>query len=77
MLNFQNAQAVRLLPTERQKLYNRFANKLEIALHLNRQVVSFQTNKSAPISRWVKYKEGFSADLVKYFNQRAKTYGYI
>ena len=77
MLTLQGSQAVRLFPTERQKLYDRFAYKLEIALRLNRQVVSFQTNKSAPISRWVKYKEGFSADLVKYFNQRAKTYGYI
>lgn len=67
MLNLQNAQAVRLFPTERQKLYNHFADKLEIALNLNRQVVSFQTNKSAPISRWVKYKEGFSSELVKYF----------
>lgn len=67
MLNLQSAQAVRLFPTERQKLYDRFADKLEIAVNLNRQVVSFQTNKSAPISRWVKYKEGFSSDLVKYF----------
>ena len=67
MLNLQSAQAARLFPTERQKLYDRFAYKLEIALHLNRQVVSFQTNKSAPISRWVKYKEGFSSELVKYF----------
>ena len=67
MTNAQTAQAVRLFPTERQKLYDRFADKLEIAVHLNRQVVSNQTNKTAPIYRWVKYKEGFSSELVKYF----------
>lgn len=67
MLDFQTAQAVRLFPTERQRLYSRFEEKLETALNLNRQVVSFQTNKTAPIYRWVKYKEGFSAELVKYF----------
>ena len=67
MLDIHGAQAVRLFPTERQRLYDRFENKLEIALNLNRQVVSNQTNKVAPIYRWVKYKEGFSAELVKYF----------
>lgn len=71
MISLQSGQAVRLFPTERQKLYDRFADKLEIAIHLNRQVVSNQTNKTAPIYRWVKYKEGFSSELVKYF---LKTY---
>ncbi|MEQ1604540.1 MAG: DNA methyltransferase [Pyrinomonadaceae bacterium] len=67
MLNLHTAQAVRLFPTERQRLYDRFENKLETALNLNRQVVSFQTNKTAPVYRWVKYKEGFSSELVKHF----------
>lgn len=66
-LSPRTAQAPRLIPTEREKLLNHFKEKLEIAFHLNRQVVSFQTNKTAPIYRWVKYKEGFSADLVKHF----------
>ena len=53
--------------TEREELLNRFQDKLETAYHLNRQVVSFQANKSQPIYRWFKYKEGFSSTLVKYF----------
>lgn len=51
----------------RERLLDYFKPKLETATHLNRQAVSFQTNKTAPIYRWFKYKEGFSADLVKYF----------
>ena len=53
--------------SERQKLYNHFADKLEKAFHLNRQIVSFQANKNEPVYRWFKYKEGFSSALVKYF----------
>ncbi len=56
-----------LIPTERQLLFNRLADRLETAYHLNRKVVSFQANKDEPIYRWFKYKEGFSATLVKYF----------
>lgn len=58
---------VEISPNERQLLYNRFANKLEIAYNLNRKIVSFQANKDEPIYRWFKYKEGFSSALVKYF----------
>ena len=52
---------------EREKLFERLSDKLETAYHFNRQVVSFQANKKEPIYRWFKYKEGFSATLVKYF----------
>jgi DNA modification methylase len=62
-----SAQAPRLIAIEREKLLEHFQDKLETAFHLNRQAVSFQTNKTSPIYRWVKYKEGFSPDLVKYF----------
>lgn len=58
---------VKLFPNERQRLYNRFENKLETANHLSRKIVSFQANKVEPIYRWFKYKEGFSSTLVKYF----------
>lgn len=67
MLELDSPPAVRLFPTERQKLHQYFKDTLETTSNLNRQVVSFQSNKSAPIYRWVKYKEGFSADLVKHF----------
>lgn len=61
------AQAVEIFPTERQKLYDRYADKLETAFNLNRQLVSFQANREEPVYRWFKYKEGFSSNLVKYF----------
>ncbi len=56
-----------IFPTERQKLYDRFAPKLETAYNLSRRVVSFQANKDERFYRWFKYKEGFSSSLVKYF----------
>ena len=33
---------------------------------LNRKLVSYQNSKRLPVSRWFKYKEGFSAELVEY-----------
>jgi len=60
-------QSREIFPSERQKLYERFSSKLEIANHLSRKVVSFQANKTEPVYRWFKYKEGFSSSLVKYF----------
>lgn len=60
-------ELVEIFQSERQKLYNKFSDKLETALNFNRQLVSFQANKEEPIYRWFKYKEGFSSDLVRYF----------
>lgn len=60
-------QVAELFLTERQKLYQRFADRLETASNLSRKVVSFQANKQEPVYRWFKYKEGFSSNLVKYF----------
>jgi DNA modification methylase len=56
-----------IFQTEREKLFDRLADRLETAYNLNRKVVSFQANKDEPIYRWFKYKEGFSSTLVKYF----------
>lgn len=58
---------VELFKSEREKLFDRLADRLETAYNLNRKVVSFQANKEEPIYRWFKYKEGFSSALVKYF----------
>lgn len=33
---------------------------------LNRKLVSYQNSKRLPVSRWFKYKEGFSSELVEY-----------
>jgi DNA modification methylase len=60
-------EIVEIFPSERQKLYDKFVDKLETANNLNRQIVSFQANKEEPIYRWFKYKEGFSSNLVRYF----------
>ena len=65
-----NETIVDISITEREKLLSRLKNKLETAYHFNRQIVSFQANKSQPIYRWFKYKEGFSSALVKYFLDR-------
>ena len=32
----------------------------------NRTLVSFQANKTRPVYRWYKFKEGFSASLIEY-----------
>ncbi len=60
-------ELVEISHSERQKLYDKFSDKLEIASNFNRQLVSFQANKEEPIYRWFKYKEGFSSELVEYF----------
>lgn len=44
----------------------RYADKLSINPRLSRSLVSFQANKTKPVSRWFKYKEGFSEALVSY-----------
>lgn len=51
---------------ERERLYARFADCIAVNPDLTRSLVSFQANKSLPVYRWLKYKEGFSADLVRY-----------
>ena len=53
-------------PSEaRQRLYRRFAPRIRVGRHLSRKLVSYQGNKNAPGFRWLKYKEGFSASLVR------------
>ncbi|MEO8711123.1 MAG: DNA methyltransferase [Parafilimonas sp.] len=60
-------KAIEIFQSEREKLFDKLAAKLETAYNLNRKIVSFQANKEEPIYRWFKYKEGFSSALVKYF----------
>ena len=49
----------------RNALRERFADRLIVRHDLNRRLVSYQANKALPGLRWFKYKEGFSADLVR------------
>ncbi|WP_343405505.1 DNA methyltransferase [Caldilinea sp.] len=48
----------------------RFERRLIVDPSLNRQIVSFQANKSRPAYRWYKYKEAYSAGLVEYLLAR-------
>ena len=50
---------------ERAELYARFEDRLRVRHDLNRRLVSYQGNKAQPGLRWFKYKEGFSAGLVR------------
>lgn len=48
------------------ELEARYYSKIEVNTDLNRKLVSFQDSKKLPVSRWFKYKEGYSAKLVEY-----------
>ena len=50
-------------------LTNHFLSKLRVNPDLTRALVSFQANKEVPGYRWFKFKEGFSASLVRYVLQ--------
>ena len=51
--------------TAREALHRRFADRLVVRPELTRRLVSYQGNKTQPGLRWLKYKEGFSAELVR------------
>lgn len=55
------------LTATRRSLYDRFASRISVKDSLSRKLVSYQGNKEVPGLRWMKYKEGFSAELVKSF----------
>jgi hypothetical protein len=52
--------------TERDALLRRFRSKISPNTDFNRQLVSFQANRQKPIYNWFRYKEGFSAEMVKH-----------
>jgi DNA modification methylase len=54
------------------ELERKFSSVIQIDEKLTRQLVSFQANKKNAFHKWFKYKEGFSADLVKYFFHQYK-----
>jgi hypothetical protein len=53
-----------------QHLETSYKSKISLEPSLSRQLVSFQANKSRPVYRWYKYKEGFSAALIEYLLTR-------
>lgn len=48
----------------RKEMEKRYSRDLEITDKFNRQNVSYQLSKKASLHSWLKYKEGFSANLV-------------
>ena len=56
---------------ERDDLSKRFADRLSVNDEFSRKTVSYQGNRSAPGLRWMKYKEGFSRQLVSDLIERA------
>ena len=50
---------------ERRSLLQRFRERMFVDPKLTRRTVSYQGNREKPGFRWMKYKEGFSADLVE------------
>jgi hypothetical protein len=55
---------------DRDNLHAHYASRLSTNTVLSRALVSFQANKSAPFYRWLKYREGFSADLVSHLLEK-------
>lgn len=53
-----------------QHLEEKFRRKFLVQPLLNRQLVSFQANKTRPVYRWYKYKEAFSAALVEHLLEK-------
>ncbi len=49
-----------------ERLHAKFSNTFRINYDLDRSLVSFQANKRQSGYRWYKYKEGFSAELIRY-----------
>ncbi len=61
----ESSSLIRRPSEARHSLYERFADRIRVGDHLSRKIVSYQGNKKAPGFRWLKYKEGFSAGLVR------------
>ena len=49
---------------QRQRLSERFSDRLSVNPVYSRKTVSYQGNRNVPGFRWMKYKEGFSRELV-------------
>lgn len=54
------------------ELTHRFAEKMRVNGDLDRTLVSFQANKTEVGHRWCKYREGFSAELIRYLLEKTR-----
>ena len=50
----------------REQLFDLYSNRISVNEALTRSLVSFQGNKKRPFVRWMKYKEAFSSDFVRF-----------
>jgi len=60
------------LARSEEDLQARFAEKMTVNNDLDRSLVSFQANKGENGHRWCKYKEGFSAELIRYIIRKSE-----
>ncbi|MBI4560253.1 MAG: hypothetical protein HY706_21900 [Candidatus Hydrogenedentes bacterium] len=56
-------------------LTERFREKMQVNDRLDRTLVSFQANKGEVGHRWCKYREGFSAELIRYIIEETRLTG--
>jgi DNA modification methylase len=54
-----------------EELTRQFSGKIQVNHDLDRTLVSFQANKLEVGHRWCKYREGFSAELIRYLIERS------
>lgn len=69
MVNQDNTLFTQIEKTHTE-LMNRYSHILTVNPDLDRKLVSFQGNKNESEHKWYKYKEGFSAALVRYILQQ-------
>lgn len=55
---------------ERKKIEDKFSKKLEILKNIDRKSVSFQLSKNNGPHGWLKYREGFSSELVSFLLEK-------
>lgn len=60
-----------------EELHKYFERGMKVDKNLSRKLVSFQANKNCSQFRWYKYKEAFSADIVKYFLEKYESQGSV
>lgn len=53
-----------------EQITQRFSEKMRVNHDLDRTLVSFQANKTEVGHRWCKYREGFSAELIRYLIEK-------
>ncbi len=70
-LSSRHVEMLALIDEADRALLGRFAPKMQVNRNLDRTLVSFQANREEIGHRWCKYREGFSASLIRYVIDRA------